>query len=242
MTEAWFAGDALTLTEPPYAEKGLAHMDSMLSKDLELFAQIAEAKRIYWGIESALNWASPACVVITSAVPREGKTTVAANLSTVAAQQGDKRILLVDLNWYEPRQHRVFGLGQNLDVGSFSRRKSIKELVSQSGIERLDILTAAQSTQNSDEIGADLSRIGAEIIEEAREVYDFTVIDTCSILRMNRFMMDPVNLAKAADGASLVVLTNETPKPSVRRAHMLLETAGVNVLGVIANQWKNPLV
>lgn len=231
----------MLLLSASYEEKGLAQMDSMLSKDLELFAQIAEAKRIYWGIESALNWATPACVVITSALPREGKTTVAANLSTVAAQQGDKRVLLIDLNWYEPRQHRVFGLGQKFDTGSFSRRKSIKDLVGQSGIEHLDILTAAQPTQDSDEIGADMSRIGTEIIDEAREAYDFIVVDTCSILRMNRFMMDPVNLAKAADGASLVVLTNETPKPSVRRAHMLLETAGVNVLGVIANQWKNPL-
>jgi len=215
---------------------------ALLDKRIERFAQIAENKRIYWGVESALQWATPASMVVTSAVPGEGKTILAATLATVAARQSSKRVLLVDLNWYAPALHRFFGLDLTFDADALDRSKSITDLVQRSNLYQLDILTAVQGTQSDAERATDMSLMGTKIIREAREAYDFVVVDTCSVLRMNRYMMDPVNMAKVADGAILVVLANETPKSRVRRAHMLLETAGVNVLGVIVNQWRNPLV
>lgn len=217
-------------------------MAALLVKEVELFAQFAEARRTYWGIESALRWESPATIVVTSSEPREGKTTVAATLAVIAARHAEKRVLLADLNWYEPSLHRLFGLSLKLDVAALMLKQSVAEMVSPSGMDRLDILTAPQANQNSPEVGRDMGVVGTGIIEDARELYDFIVVDTCSVLRMNRYMMDPVNLAKSADGAVLVVLTGETPRPNVKRTHMLLQTAGVNVLGVVANQWKNPLV
>lgn len=216
-------------------------MYALLNKEIERLAQIAETKRIYWGIESALQWATPTSMVVTSAVPGEGKTVLAATLATVAARQSNKRVLLVDLNWYAPAVHRFFGLDLTFDVDAIGRSKSITEFVQRSNLYQLDILTAVQGTHNDADQETDTSIIGAKIIREAREAYDFVVVDTCAVLRMNRYMMDPVNMAKVADGAVLVVLANETPKSRVRRSHILLETAGVNVLGVIVNQWRNPL-
>jgi Mrp family chromosome partitioning ATPase len=55
-------------------------------------------------------------------------------------------------------------------------------------------------------------------------------------------MMDPVTIAKAADGVALVVMANVTPRQHVKRANLFLANAGANVLGVVVNQWKNPLV
>jgi Mrp family chromosome partitioning ATPase len=55
-------------------------------------------------------------------------------------------------------------------------------------------------------------------------------------------MIDPVTMSKTADGVVLVALANVTPRQQLKRAHMFLETAGANVLGVIVNQWKNPIV
>jgi protein-tyrosine kinase len=209
--------------------------------DIERLAKIAETKRIYWAIESALRWAVPSCVAITSSVPREGKTTMAATLAAAAASPGGKRVLLVDLDWYTPALHRLFGLDLLFEPEALDDTPPIENLVQRSGLRGLDILVAAKEAPGGAGLGADTSRFGLQIVSQARENYDLVVLDTCSVLRMNRYMMDPVNIAKAADGVALVVMANETNRAYTKRSHIVLESAGANVLGVIVNQWKNPL-
>jgi len=77
---------------------------------------------------------------------------------------------------------------------------------------------------------------------QAREAYDMVIIDTSAILPTNRSMVDPVTFSKAADGIVLLVLNYVTPKQDVKRAYMILETSGARVLGVVVNQWKNPIL
>jgi len=67
------------------------------------------------------------------------------------------------------------------------------------------------------------------------------LIDTSKVFPLNRRMIDPIEVAKNADGAVMVVLTYGPPRQPVKKARYALETAGVKILGVIVNQWKNPL-
>lgn len=215
-------------------------MNSLLARQIEVLTEIAEIKRIYAAIETSVLESTPGCLVVTSSVPGEGKTTMVGGLAAIAARQGDKRVLAVDLNWYAPALHTYFGLDLKLDFDTLMREKSIVGLAQSSGLKNLDILTACQTTQN--EAGSDGHLHGAEIMRQACEAYDFVVVDTSAIFPTNRRMMDPVTFSKAADGVALVVLTNTTPRPQVKRARVALETAGANVLGVIVNQWKNPMI
>ena len=217
-------------------------MNSSLAKEIELLAELAEMKRIYAVIENSLPKSDPSCLVVTSGLPGEGKTTMVAVLATIAARQSNKRVLAVDLNWYTPALHSWFGLDPTPAVDIDERKKSIVDLAQSSGSNNLGILTARQSTQNKSEPHVDAHARGTEIMRQAREYYDFVVVDTSSIFPTNRRMMDPVTISKAADGVALVVLANITPRPPVKRAHLALETVGANVLGVIVNQWKNPNV
>lgn len=216
-------------------------MSTLLSKDIELLAEITEIKRIYSVIENSLLNSTPACLVITSGFPGEGKTTMAATLSAIAARQSDKRVLAMDLHWHNPDLHSWFGLEPALDMDDLRQKKPIEDMAQPSGLNNLDILTAIKSTQGEVEWGGYPSALGMDIMRKARDAYDFVVVDTNSIFPTNRHMIDPVAISKAADGVALIVLANVTPRQPLKRSRLFLETAGANVIGVIVNQWKNPL-
>jgi Mrp family chromosome partitioning ATPase len=214
-------------------------MSQSITREVKMLAEITEMTRIYSVIEHALN-ENPACLAVTSGARGEGKTTVAAGLAVVAAIHAHRRVLAVDLNWYSPALHKMFGVDLTFDFDAFKRDNSIKNMIQPTGIENLDILTA-RSDQSGSQTEVNEYLVGKEIVKQAREDYDFTVIDTSSIFPTNRRMMDPVNISKVADGVAMVVLANETPRQLIKRARMFLDTSGVNVLGVIVNQWQNPM-
>jgi Mrp family chromosome partitioning ATPase len=68
------------------------------------------------------------------------------------------------------------------------------------------------------------------------------IIDTSPAFPTNQRMIDPVEISKLSDGVVLVTLTNVTPRQELKRACTAIETAGANILGVVANQWQNPIV
>jgi len=215
-------------------------MNGSLPIQVESLGQLAEMKRIFSGIETGLDHRIPACVVVTSAERGEGKTTTTAGLAAVAARQSGKRVLAVDLDWHFPSLHTYFGL-EPVDAGSLGAGKSPLEMVRPSGQERLDVLPAIRLPAASGDTEREENALALEIVRQARSAYDFVFLDTTSLFPTNRRMMDPVAISKAADGVALVVLANVTPRQEVKRAKMMLETAGAKVVGVIVNQWKNPL-
>ncbi len=216
-------------------------MNPSLSKDVERLAELTEIKRIYSAIENSLMKSNPACLAVTSGSPGEGKTTMVATLSAIAARQSGKRVLAMDLHWHRPSLHQWFGLEPVLDIDDIRREKPIADMARPSGLDNLDILTAGKSILEV-KLNGGASALGTDIIRKARESYDLVVVDTNSIFPTNRRMMDPVAISKAADGVALVVLGNVTPRQQLKRSRVYLETAGANVLGAIVNQWKNPLV
>jgi len=220
---------------------GKAIMTQSASVTVKTLADIIEMKRIYSVIDNALGKTYPACLLVTSGARGEGKTTVAAGIAAVAATHSTKQVLAVDLNWFKPALHEWFGLDPVFDVGTFRNNGLIKDIAQTTNIANLDILTASPPREGMTESAGSEYMLGTEIVTRARAEYDFVVVDASSIFPTNRHMMDPVTLSKAADGVVLVVLMNVTPRQQVKRARMFLKTAGANVLGVVVNQWKNPM-
>jgi len=208
-----------------------------LPMDIGAIAQLAEIKRIYSAMETSLPASGPVCVLVTSAERREGKTTAAAGLAALAASRSGRRALAVDLNWHAPALHRCFGLdlvnGTTLRDGA-----SALESVRPTGVADLELLAAFASVPD----GTDQNVLGTDIMRQARNAYDMVFVDASSVFPTNRRMMDPIAMSKAADGVVLVVLAGVTPRQHVRKAQMMLHTAGSKLLGVIVNQWRNPLV
>lgn len=174
----------------------------------------------------------PQVILVTSALPREGKTTAAANLAVTLAQLGD-RTVLVDADLRKPGVGRLLNLGSGKYAGLSSYL---------AGVSTLDIVTvphpaipnlAAIPTGPLPPNPADLlsSSKLAEAIAELRSKYKFVVIDSPPVMAAT----DAVILSVQTDGVLLVVRSGETPKEAFTRTRDLLNSVKCHILGVVLN-------
>ena len=174
----------------------------------------------------------PQVILVTSALPREGKTTAAANLAVTLAQLGDKTVL-VDADLRKPGVGRLLNLGTDKYAGLSSYL---------AGVSTLDVVTvphpvipnlAAIPTGPLPPNPADLlsSHKLVEAIAELRKKYKFVVIDSPPIMAAT----DAVILSVQADGVVLVVRSGETSKEAFTRARGLLVSVKAHMLGVVLN-------
>lgn len=204
---------------------------------LNALGDIAEMRRTYTAIETSFSEPGARTIVVSSAEMSEGKTVTVAGLAAVAVGDSESRVLAVDFNWYRPGLHTVFGLDQSFDIRELANTAAMTDLVQKSQIDRLDVLVAPLAKSADSNNGVNLNLLAENIIRQARESYDVTLIDTSPLYPVNRRMVDPVVFSKTADGLVLVVLAHETHRKRVKRALMALKTSGTNVLGVVANRW-----
>ena len=205
---------------------------------LNAISEIAEMRRTYAAVEKSFADPGARSIVVSSAAASEGKTLTASGLATLVARQGKKRVLAVDFNWYRPALHSMFGLQQTFGIDKLQDGADITGLVQKSKTDHLDVLVAPLQDKRSIEAGVQLNLLAEKIIQQAHEAYDISIIDTSAMYPTNRYMVDPAVFSNKADGVVLVVLAHATPRKSVKRALMALETSGANVLGVVVNQCK----
>jgi succinoglycan biosynthesis transport protein ExoP len=174
----------------------------------------------------------PQVILVTSALPREGKTTAAANLAVTLAQLGD-RTILVDADLRKPGVGRLLNLGSGKYAGLSSYL---------AGVSSLDLVTvphptipnlAAIPTGPLPPNPADLlsSNRLSDAITELRKSFKFIVIDSPPIMAAT----DAVILSVQADGVLLVVRSGETPKEAFTRTRDLLVSVKCHLLGVVLN-------
>jgi polysaccharide biosynthesis transport protein len=174
----------------------------------------------------------PQVILVTSALPREGKTTAAANLAVTLAQLGDSTVL-VDADLRKP------GVGRLLDLGT-GKYAGLSSYLA--GVSSLDLVTvphpaianlAAIPTGPLPPNPADLlsSHRLSEAIAELRKKYKFVVIDSPPIMAAT----DAVILSVQTDGVLLVVRSGETPKEAFSRTRDLLISVKSHLLGVVLN-------
>src|SRR5882724_7744231 len=174
----------------------------------------------------------PQVILVTSALPREGKTTAAANLAVTLAQLGDKTVL-VDADLRKPGVGRLLNLG----TGKYAGLSSYL-----AGVSTLDLVTvphpaipnlAAIPTGPLPPNPADLlsSHKFADAITELRTKFKFIVIDSPPVMAAT----DAVIVSVQTDGVLLVVRSGETPKEAFTRTRDLLNSVKCRILGVVLN-------
>src|SRR5467141_237612 len=174
----------------------------------------------------------PQVILVTSALPREGKTTAAANLAVTLAQLGDKTVL-VDADLRKPGVGRLLNLagGKYAGLSSYLAGVSSLDLVSvpHPTIPNLVAIPTGPLPPNP----ADLlsSHKLVEAIAELRTKFKFIVIDSPPIMAAT----DAVILSVQTDGVLLVVRSGETPKEAFTRTRDLLHSVKCRILGVVLN-------
>lgn len=185
-------------------------------------------------------------ILVSSATVKEGKSTIAANLAVVVAQQG-ARVLLIDGDMRKPMQHHTFGLKRDPGLsecllGQTEWQDAVKRFsdvmlgdmgIDQAlltpGLDQLDILTCGRVASNPPDLLAAPQM--SKILEEARKEYDMVLIDMPPMLHTT----DATILASKVDGVLLVYHIGSVVRGALKRVKSNIESVGGKVLGVVLN-------
>ena len=167
-------------------------------------------------------------IVVTSSVPKEGKSTVSANLAAAIAQLG-QRVLLVDADMQNPLQHHLWGINNRTGLSDIIVGQVDFETVVSAGMLSLDILSAGAITPNP--LFLLDSRKMENLIVDFKNTYDFVIIDAPSLV----MRADALALGKMADGVLLVARPGILTSGDANTAKEALERSGQNVLGMVVN-------
>lgn len=191
---------------------------------------VAEAAR---AIRTNLLFTSPdrpySVLVVTSAGPSEGKTTVAASVAIAMAQTG-QRVCLVDCDLRRPRVHKLFHGELQLGVTTaLLDPDALDEAIAATEVPNLSILPAGPLPPNP----ADLihSEAFARLLSELRGRFDRVVIDSPPV----NLVTDAVVLSTRVDATLLVLRVKRTKRDAARRALRALHDVGAVCPGFVLN-------
>jgi capsular exopolysaccharide synthesis family protein len=172
----------------------------------------------------------PHVIMVTSAMPKEGKTVVSSNLAASFALTG-ARTLLIDTDLRRGRLHRLFGYRKepglsNVLLGESSLQQSFRPTPQKN----LTILSAGGHLPSGTELLG--SPAFAELMKDLRGQFERIVIDTPPVLGLSETSI----LQTHVDGVVFVIWTAHTPKSGVQSAIEMLRANGANFYGFVLNR------
>lgn len=213
----------------------------------------------YRSIRSALIFGvplemKPKTLLVTSAVPNEGKSTVAANLARTMAFSGT-RVLLIDADLRRGIIHELFGLPANPGLaellskygnlgaengtvardsdqsgGHSSAPVSLNQYIIPTAVPKLFLLPCGNVLHNSGELL--LGRVMDELLAQVREAYDCVVMDSMPVFAAD----DTTSLAPKMDGVIFVIRNSFSSARTTQRALEMLYDRQAKILGLVYNR------
>jgi polysaccharide biosynthesis transport protein len=169
-------------------------------------------------------------IMVASAVPKEGKTAIAANLAISFAQKGEKT-LLIDADLRRGRMHRLFGTRTSPGLSNIMvEGLKVENVIRPSFHDNLDLITCGKHISGATELLG--SGAFAEFVKEIRGKYQKIVIDTPPVLGLSETSM----MQTMVDGVLFVISADQTPMRSVKSAIELLRANKANFFGFVLNR------
>ncbi len=167
-------------------------------------------------------------LLVTSALPKEGKSFTSANLAQVMVRQHGRRALLIDADLRGPRLHQMLGAPKGPGLAEYLLGKADEVSVIQRGpMEGLFFIASGECIEDPAEMVAS-SRLKI-LLQRVEPVFDWIIIDSPPAIPVS----DASVLAKACDGVLMVVRSNSTPSDVARKARM--EFPDQMLVGVVLN-------
>lgn len=184
-------------------------------------------------VEKELRAHDRKVLLVSSANPGEGKTTVAVNLAVALAKKG-KRTLLIDCDLRSPSVASVFGNPKTPGLTEYlSGKVSAEKIIHRQ--KEMNLFVTFAGTAVSDTAGLLAKAEMRNFIQIARQVFDYVILDTppCSMLA------DTSEMAELADCALYTIRQDYAPKEQILEGVQLLSDSGLPLIGCVMNYVKN---
>jgi capsular exopolysaccharide synthesis family protein len=168
-------------------------------------------------------------LVLTSASPREGKTTIALSLA-ISLAQGGKRVLLVDTDLRKPRIHKALDRSSAKGVTTvLVGAHTLKEAIQSTDISGVDLLASGPIPPNP----AELLHTAQfrDLVADLRTRYDIVLYDSPPLMAVT----DAAIIAPQVDGVVLIIHGQKTTREAARSALRQLHDVGANITGGVLN-------
>lgn len=208
--------------KPPVPE-GLSMLSDAKSPLMEPFRAV-RTNLLFSGVDNPRRK-----LLVTSAVPREGKTTTVVNLGMTMALAGSKT-LLIDTDLRRPGLHRHLQLTAKVGLTSvLANQADPHQAIQSTKLADLFVLPSGPLVANPSELLG--SRRMAELVGHLQQQYDILVFDSPPVMTV----ADALVLVGLSDSVILVVRSGGAPHEVVSRAKKQLESVKANILGVLLN-------
>jgi len=216
---------------PVVKSGGKSVEDMVMREPSSAFAENFKAIRTALLLSSAVR--PPKRVLVTSAGPGEGKTTIAINLS-IAVALSEYSVLLIDADLRKPRIHKVFGLSNAKGLSTCLAGTSAFDSIQEGPLPNLSIIPSGPIPPNPSELLSS-NRLN-EFVETLSEKFDIIICDSPPLLTVT----DGLVLGRIVDGTLIVTRSGKTTYENVKRGLRFLhgrrrDDAESHVLGIIIN-------
>jgi succinoglycan biosynthesis transport protein ExoP len=172
----------------------------------------------------------PQTLLVTSAQPGEGKSTVVANLALTIAQS-DRRVIVVDADLRRPTLHKIFGMTNEIGLSSVLRQEAtLDQAVQDSKTPGVHLLASGPLPPNPTELLG--SPQMATLIRQLAGQFDLILLDTPAFLAVT----DATVLASVVDGVILVVGRGQSQRKVVQAARRQLADIKASLVGAVVNR------
>ncbi|HUN58386.1 MAG TPA: polysaccharide biosynthesis tyrosine autokinase [Candidatus Binataceae bacterium] len=173
--------------------------------------------------------APPKTILVTSALPEEGKTSTATNLAVALAKTG-RKVLLIDGDLRRPSCHKMLAVANHLGLTEvLTGICPLDGLINNTAIENLYLLSSGKIPPNPSELLGSSKML--ELLAELQERFDFLVIDSPPIIPVT----DAILLATKVDGV-IVIAAKQSHRGQVKLAMSRLVQVNAHIFGVVLNK------
>lgn len=166
-------------------------------------------------------------LLVTSAAPAEGKSTVASNLAASLAQAGAK-VVLVSCDFRRPTTEQFFGVRNTIGLSDvLTGANTLQEALQRSGDEQLLVLTAGKMPPNPSELLGSAKM--ADLFQNLEEWADWVIVDSPPLLAV----ADAAAVARWTDGVLMVTRGGTSTRDAARKGREMLSKVGARTVGVV---------
>jgi protein-tyrosine kinase len=191
-------------------------------------ASVEQYRRLAAVLHHAQNERGLKVIMVTSALPGEGKTLTASNLALTLSESYQRRVLLVDADLRRPSIHQLFALPSLSGLSDGLRSIEDRKLTLVEVSSHLTVLPAGRP--DPDPMSVLTSSRMQYVLDEAREKFDWVIVDTPPV----GLMPDAHLLAAMVDGALLIIGAGMSPHRAVAKAADVIGRD--RILGVVLNR------